>query len=286
MKTVRIGSLLLSLLLLLAACTVEIGSRVPDPSTSTSSTAHSPTTTLPTRDLEVRVLDAETRATVPGIHVQLSDPAGADVGVEVTDAEGVARWFDIPVESVSLSASTRCEAASECEVYMTLGSVAVDLPNGVTSTDLEVVPFSHNLPTAGVIRGNEVWASQIHLTGSVVVPTGALLVIEPGTTGTVASLDDGSADDVRGELDKPDGIVVWSEGLVVAAGTPEAPVRFRAADETESWGGLIGTFDARHVGIEESCLVRVGAGSTMSYSSISSGQLWSGAGAEDAGDLY
>jgi len=219
------------------------------PSSTEPATTTTTTTTLPPRDLEVLVVTPEGDPAGSGIEIWLwevdEDGEPGEVSTAATDEPGTAHWLDIEATQIEVMVSTTCIAESaECFVSPDRGFEAVTLQPGLTSVQLAVERYDLNRTTTGVLPGNEVWASEVTLTGSVVIPAGQTLVIASGTVVTFAGTDDKAYTASIEPLDKPDGIAVWSEGLVVVEGTATAPVRFGPDTEDGHWAGLFDSFDA------------------------------------------
>lgn len=91
----------------------------------------------------------------------------------------------------------------------------------------------------GVLHGEVVWEGDVRVGGDVILSPGARLTILPGTT--VHFLPPGGFSGGLAEHPHFPGSELVVQGRLVAVGTPEAPITFRAEDETApagSWGAL------------------------------------------------
>lgn len=113
-----------------------------------------------------------------------------------------------------------------------------------------------NLTTSGIIRFNETWRGEIHLTGDITFANGATLTIEPGTQVYVTPNQDDQGTGVEcidqyiRDYNDPVGSAEWDQnailidgrnGVIQAIGTAEQPIVFRPEGEGTSpaqWYGI------------------------------------------------
>jgi len=94
-------------------------------------------------------------------------------------------------------------------------------------------------PIVGVLQGDHVWTGRVHLAGDVILAAGSRLTILPGTE--VVFLPPGDAPGGLVEHPHFPGSELIVKGELFAAGKPDQPILFRAADPAApagSWGAI------------------------------------------------
>ena len=97
-----------------------------------------------------------------------------------------------------------------------------------------------NETTSGTITGTEVWSGSHTLTGSVIVGTGANLIVQPGTTVTMPN---GTIIDVRGGLCAGD-VACGANGM--ASNSSRITFNWQDPANASATGSCAGLFNNQH----------------------------------------
>ncbi|MCA9148448.1 MAG: hypothetical protein KDA92_04075 [Planctomycetales bacterium] len=184
------------------------------------------------------------------------------VRLELRNGDQVDR--DVWDATVSIHSDNDQVQLSETEVTLVngLGSVLVT-PTGsepfnlVAEIDglsamraLSAIDMSAAQDIAGTLTGTETqWSGVVHVTGDVVVPSGHVLTVEPGTLVLLEGKPQTSAVQL--------GAKITVQGTLNSNGTAAAPVTFTAADLTKPWGEL--NADGGQITLNYTDLTRAGS---------------------------
>jgi len=183
----------------------------------------------------------------PDIVVQLAID-GVVWPIAMTGSDGVALWEGLVAGTARVTAWEGCPGLDgRCDPYFTPEAAEVGLGEGRTSVSLAIQHFSLDATTSGVISWPEVWAGEIHVTGSVIVAEGGSLTIAPGTRVLVSAEDDGRYLDEMESIGSDRPRLMGLGGPIVALGTAAAPITIEAAEPGARWGGMSGWLDLRSV---------------------------------------
>ncbi len=132
-------------------------------------------------------------------------------------------------QDLGSSSWTSVEASTPSRVNVLMGSVGFTLRCDITdnyngNTVSIYSSFISSVTTSGVLSGNEIWSGNVTITGSVSIPSGVTLMIQPGTT-----------------VSFPSGASLTANGLLTVNGNSSSEVTFTAAsgNSAGAWGSLV-----------------------------------------------